>query len=203
MFRGSFGQILNKWTLGSPVSFVGNLVAHGYNLAGKIDNVTYLEGMLALSGPTGDTFEAGHSNELAFTIGHYSFGPKGYKADWRDHLFVHEYGHYIQSQWLSALYFPIIAIPSLCSAARICKVDHDRRWFEVNASKLGSRYFDKRYGSGAPGYKKGDSNYFDLDSFKDERKKSPYENPRFNIVNTQKPYPISGEIYTIWDFLIL
>ena len=113
------------------------------------------------------------------------------------------YGHYIQSQWLSALYFPIIAIPSLCSAARICKVDHDRRWFEVSASKLGSRYFDKRYGSGAPGYKKGDSNYFDLDSFMDERKKSPYKNPRFNIVNTQKTYPISGEIYTIWDFLIL
>lgn len=53
----------------------------------------------------------------AFTIGHYSIGPKNYAADWRDHLYVHEYGHYIQSQRMGLLYFPVVAGPSLLSAA--------------------------------------------------------------------------------------
>lgn len=49
---------------------VGRTVAQAYNIIGKIDNVTYLDGMGALSGATGDCYSA------AFTIGHYSFGPK-------------------------------------------------------------------------------------------------------------------------------
>lgn len=203
MFQGDFLQILNKWTWGSLASFTGNFIAHGYNLMGKVDNVTILDGMAALSGPTGSTYHSdGRANEKAVTIGHYSMGPKGYKADWRDHLFVHEYGHYIQSQQWGPLYFPAIALPSLFSTIGISNIDHDRRWFEINANKLGANYFDKHYGSGAAGYTIGSSDYFDKKTFWNGGD-TPYINPR---LQTQKQFGTklpTNPKYTIWDFLIL
>ncbi|MDE7444023.1 MAG: hypothetical protein K2M65_07685, partial [Muribaculaceae bacterium] len=81
MFQGNIFQIENKWTWGLPNSVVGNIIAHFCNIIGLIDNVTEMDGMLALAGPQG-------SKTSAFTIGHYSFGPENYTADWRDHLFV-------------------------------------------------------------------------------------------------------------------
>ena len=109
MFRGNVWQILNKWTWGGVNSLIGNIVSEGYNTVGYVDGVTSLDGMLALSGAT--------SGGRAFTIGHYSLGPDNYKADWRYHLFVHEYGHYIQSQQWGYFYIPVIAIPGVISAA--------------------------------------------------------------------------------------
>lgn len=203
MFKGNFGQVLNKWTKGLPVSAIGNIVAHGYNFVGGIDNVTVMDGMLALSGATGSTFrDFGIPNEKAFTIGHYSFGPKGYKADWRDHLFVHEYGHYIQSQQWGVFYFPAIGIPSFFSAAGISSINHDKRWFEVNANKLGAKYFDKHYGRGAKGYDADSPNYFDVKSFWNGHK-TLYTNPRRNDHQQLMTSPHTKQTYTIWDFLIL
>ncbi len=184
MFRGNIGQILNKWTWGLLNSMVGNLVSEGYNTVGYVDNVTSLDGMLALSGAT--------SGERAFTIGHYSFGPNGYEADWRDHLFVHEYGHYIQSQQWGYFYIPVIAVPSLISAVHFFPGEHRYKWFEVNASKLGALHFDKKYGRGAPGYVEGDENYFDIESFSTNGKASPYINPRKGTKNTDRYFPLTG-----------
>ncbi|PZR20234.1 MAG: hypothetical protein DI539_11520, partial [Flavobacterium psychrophilum] len=90
LFKGNFGQILSKWTWGSINTVVGNLIGHGANAVGLVRDVTYLEGAVAIAGLTNGEFEA-------FTVGPYIFGPKDFKADWRDHLFVHEYGHYIQN----------------------------------------------------------------------------------------------------------
>lgn len=197
MFKGNFGQVLNKWTWGLVNSVVGNLVAEAYNLVDKVDGVTEMDGMLALAGPMG-------SSGRAATIGHYSLGPEGYTADWRDHLFVHEYGHYIQSQRWGVFYMPAIAIPSVASAAFTSKwsgMKHKERWFEVNASKLGAEYFDEKYGSGAKGYKKGDENYFDVQSFQNAGISSPYSNPRNGTRNRNSFYPTSGTHLVIWDFI--
>lgn len=201
MFRGNFGQICNKWTFGIVNSFVGMRISEIYNTFGKVDGVTYLEGMAALSGAT--------PGSSAMTIGHYSLGPKGYVADWRDHLFVHEYGHYIQTQYMGPLFFPVVALPSLASASFTSSwsgMEHKERWFEVNASKLGARYFDRRYGSGKANYKKDDPNYFDIGSFirlsdKSSRARSPYINPRTGS-NDNYSFPISGSRLIIWDFIL-
>ena len=195
MFRGNFMQIMNKWTWGFVNSFVGNTVAHYCNIIGKVDRVTDFEGMLALSGVS-----PGNS---AFTIGHYSMGPKGYVADWRDHLFVHEYGHYIQSQRMGISYFRLVAIPSLLSAAftsRLSGLDHSDRWFERDANKLSGAYFDKKYGSNAYGYVKGSPDYFDLDAFRNLRE-TEYFNPRDNTKN-MNPRPTSFKRLTFWDFIL-
>ena len=155
--------------------------------------VTNMNGMLALSGVTG--------GGKAFTIGHYSMGPDGYKADWRDHLFVHEYGHYIQTQQLGVFYLPVVAIPSLISASHLFSKDtHRYRWYEVNASKLGAEYFDKRYGRGAEGYTEGSENYFDIKAFQ-TGKGANYINPRTGK-NAQQEHPISGTRHSAWDYLL-
>lgn len=143
---------------------------------------------------------------LLFGVGHYSLSPKGYVADWRDHLFVHEYGHYIQTQYMGPLFFPVVALPSLASASFTSSwsgMEHKERWFEVNASKLGARYFDRRYGSGKDGYEKNNSNYFDIYSFIDTKYHiSPYINPRtLNFVQDHS-YKISGSKFVIWDLIL-
>lgn len=195
MFRGDFIQVLNKWTWNLLPSVVGNIAAHGFNLAGAINNVSSMDGMLALSGPMGE-------RNGAFTIGHYSFGPEGYCATWKDHLFVHEYGHYIQSQRMGVFYFPVVAVPSLLSASGITGTKHDYHWYEIDASKKGADYFDKHYGSGAEGYVKGSPNYFDRDSYENIYYKyplSPYINPRTNSYYQDHNYPTSGTQLNIFD----
>lgn len=110
----------------------------------------------------------------------------------------------IQSQWWGVFYMPAIAIPSVASAAFTSKwsgMKHKERWFEVNASKLGAKYFDKKYGSGAEGYKEGDENYFDVQSFQNAGISSPYSNPRNGTRNRNSFYPISGTHLVIWDFI--
>lgn len=194
MFKGNFGQVLNKITYGLTNSLLGNFVAEAYNIVGKVDGVTELDGMLALSGTT--------NGNSAFTIGHYSFGPDNYKADWRDHLFVHEYGHYIQSQILGPRYLIAIALPSLASAAftsGISGVEHKSRWFEVNASKLGANHFDKKYGSGKVGFSTNNPNYFNKMAFALGTETS-YMNPRTGE-NSDHSKPISGYNIVIWDFI--
>lgn len=93
-----------------------------------------------------------------------------------------------------------IAIPSLASAAFTSKfsgVDHDERWFEVNASRLGAKYFDKHYG----GYETDDENHFDISKFKIGGR-TTYENPRLGISYQDKSFPMSDSTVLFWDFII-
>ena len=192
MIKGNFGQVLNKWTWSYPLSLSGKEIAHALNMAGSVRSVTNMDGMLALSGVTKGT--------SAFTIGHYSFGPENYTATWKDHLFVHEYGHYIQGQIYGGLFIPLIGGPSLMSAMGIGGPQHDKRWFEVDASKKGAKYFDKLYGQGKKGYVKKSKDYFDITSFQDKGE-SPYVNPRTGTLYQDTANPIHGSEHSIWDYL--
>lgn len=192
MFRGNFMQIVNKWTWGFSLSFYGNRLAHGLNMIGRVRNVTDLDGMLALDGVT--------INGAAFTIGHYSFGPKGYEATWQDHAFVHEYGHYMQGQLLGPLYMNLVSIPSLLSQKHIIPGNHYYRWYEIDASRRAAQYFDRKYGRGNANYNSDKpEDFFDINSFVSDRH-SPYLNPRRNTTNQGFESPISGTEFSFWDF---
>ena len=131
------------------------------------------------------------------SIGNYSLGPDNYVADWRDHLFVHEYGHYIQSQIMGITYFKHVAIPSFLSASFIqdwCGVTHSKRWFEVDASRKGMKHF---MGSGDE-----NGNMFDPKKFQNGSS-TEYINPRLNSKEQDGDgYPLKGT-FTIWDLIIL
>lgn len=193
MFKGNSKQILSKWTWGAANSFAGLAVGHTLNLVGRVDRVSDMDGMLALSGVT--------DGEAAFTIGHYSFGPDNYTATWRDHLFVHEYGHYIQSQRVGPYFLPLIGITSAASSElKVGGRPHGTRWFEVNASKLGGNYFDKKYGRGASNYQEDSPDFFDINVFK-KGGITRYINPRTNNYK-QGAHPTSNARHTWWDFFI-
>ena len=211
LFKGSALQVLNKFTWGGVQSLVGNTIGQRLNFIGKVDNVTDMDGMLAIGGIT--------SGSRAFTIGHLSFGPKNYVADWRDHLFVHEYGHYIQSQFLGPSFFVVVGGPSLLSAGPVKKwsgIKHSYRWFEVDASRRGANYFDAKYGSGKVGYTEYDSNFFNRYYFETGRwsqenyhSSDPYQNPRFddpdnpnNSRRQDSKYPTGGAKRDFfWDYI--
>lgn len=38
-------------------------------------------------------------------------------------------------------------------------MEHDERWFEVDASNLGAKHFDRKYGSGNPNYQPNSSEF--------------------------------------------
>lgn len=193
MFKGNFGQVLNKWSWSFPLSFIGNEVAHTLNMAGRVRKVTYLDGMLALDGVT--------NGGQAFTIGHYSFGSKGYEASWKDHAFVHEYGHYIQGQIWGPLYINIVGIPSIISQWHLIPGEHNTRWYEIDASRRGALHFDRKYGKGNSNYNSDKpEDFFDIQSFI-TGDPSPYVNPRRNSNDQGYKNPISGTNVSFWDIL--
>ena len=198
IFKGGFGQVLNKLTWNLPNTLIGNYAGEFLNTIGMVDKVTTLDGGIALSGVTGN-------RESAFTIGAYIFGPKNFEADWRDELFVHEYGHFLQSLDWGALYLPVIGITSGLSSwlgfGATTDDKHMHRWFEIDASRRGANHFDKYYGSGADGYSKGDPNYFDFSSFVTGNN-APYINPRTGKFSGNAPNPISGQRNSWADILI-
>ena len=75
------------------------------------------------------------------------------------------------------------------------------RWFETNASRLGAKHFDMRYGSGAPGYDKNPDDYFNKSIFNKGGWDGTYTNPRTGYVY-QREHPIHGAKSTIWDFIL-
>jgi len=186
-------SVLGKLTWNLPNMIIGNIIGHAVNMMGIADDVSQLDGAVALSRIT----EGGS----AFTIGCYVFGPDNFSADWRDHLFVHEYGHYIQSQWFGPFYLPVIGATSLASAAGLGGDDHRSRWFEVNASHRGSLHFDKFYGKYAEGYEKDSPDYFDIDKFVSGESTS-YINPRYGRRYQGAPHPVSDARFSKWDVII-
>lgn len=177
-------EIISRFTWQLPQTVLGDLIVSTANAFGWVNGVTHNYGMTAVDMGI---------KEGAFTVGYFSAGPNGYKADWRDHLFAHEYGHYIQSQQHGPLYLFTVGFPSLQSAIMQTNNNaprHENRWFEADASYKGAEYFDKYYGSKQAGYVKGDPNYFDKSSFIYGNNPT-YINPRTGSVN-QTTNPISG-----------
>ena len=177
---GRAWEFFSRLTWQLPQTLVGDLMVSAANAFGKVSGVTNGYGMTVVDM---------NSSIGAVTVGFYSAGPSGYKADWRDHLFVHEYGHYVQSQQHGPAYLFSVALPSLQSAAiyTMTGIPHRTRWFEADASYKGSAYFDRYYGSGKEGYTAGSPEFFDKYSFTHDVD-SPYSNPRkrnYNRTNYQ------------------
>lgn len=78
------------------------------------------------------------------------FNPKG------RYLYMHEYGHYLQSKSYGPSYLFAIGLPSLMSAWKsryvmqviinededVSLSTHDLRWYEMNANRRAASYFD-------------------------------------------------------------
>jgi len=109
--------------------------------------------------------------------------------------FVHEYGHYMQSQFLGPLYWGLVAIPSFTATVLGIGPCADYRWFEISANKLAIKHFDKKYGEESENYKKGKiDKYFDKRIFE-----TGYDNSSGNIRLDKGVHPTKGTRYSIYD----
>jgi len=200
IFGGLFATDENKTSLGRAFELTSRfiwqlpqtVVGYGFgdiqNMFGAVNNVTSRYGVTAI--------DSDWLNASAVTLGNYITGSRGFTANWRDHLFVHEYGHYVQSQIYGSIYLFGIGIPSALDLL-FDNLNHDNRWYEAEASRMGGQYFDRFNGPISQNAMNGDD-VFLLDIFYSGGI-TMYENPR-RSTNLQFDYdPIY--IHRADDFL--
>jgi RHS repeat-associated protein len=153
-FLGNFYLDENNWTGGIVQGFLRHtwempqsLIGQGYtqirNTAGNIDRVDYLGGATFATNEN-----AGHRNGIS--LGNYininidneitgSFDERVLS----DPLFMHEYGHTIDSRAFGLSYLFAIGLPSIFSASG--SGDHSTYWTETRANRRAEKYFKKHY----------------------------------------------------------
>jgi hypothetical protein len=117
-------------------TLMGNIVSHFRNMTGQIDNVEINKGSVLVNRKTDETWD-----KWGMTLGSYI---NSKNIDITDDIYLHEYGHTIQSRILGPLYVSRVAIPSIMSAAYAYNIKgdysygnyHDLSWYEVWASRL-------------------------------------------------------------------
>ena len=150
-FIGGLWQGLSRYTWEHPQTVLGNDFSQLRNIFGQVDRVEYLGGA---------TFSINEKSkkEDGISIGNFiNININGkIEGDFTEYvlthpLFMHEYGHYIDSQTFGLTYMLNIAIPSFFSAMSDEKEDgiykHNYRWYEMNANKNANKYFNKHYGN--------------------------------------------------------
>ena len=161
LFKGNFKQIVTRWTWELPQTILGYGYSEFRNLGGFVDHVRYFDGATYVINETG--------KENGITLGSFininSPNPipedNGKFAPYKDPLYMHEYGHYLQSQEYGLGYLFSVGVPSLISAkdagrSIIYNEDlsvnnvntissHRIKWYETSANAKAYNYF-KHYG---------------------------------------------------------
>lgn len=152
-FLGRSWELLSRITWQLPQTIMGETYSIVRNWVGLVDRVEYRFGA---------TFAINEysSKRDGMTLGSYinindkGLMPKddnGKFAPEKDQLYMHEYGHYMQSQIYGWAYVPCIGAPSLVSAMKSKIISgkgyttHSVRWYEMDASRRGKEYFQKYY----------------------------------------------------------
>ena len=153
--KGFFGQlweIASRVTWQLPQTLAGLGYSYTRNIAGKVDRVDYLGGATFLTNENS-------KKHNGITLGNYiNMNIKeSVNTDFttyvtqNDPMYMHEYGHYIDSQKFGFSYLLIIGVLSVFSAGSASQVQgeptgvttHDFRWYERRANKNAAKYFEK------------------------------------------------------------
>lgn len=140
-------QWISRFTLQASQIQAGYTASQGRNLTGGVDNVEYFDGatLVNRNNPKG----GGGMTLSPFILG------TNLEASIDDKTFMHEYGHTIQSAIWEPYY---LLIPALLSGADMLfggqkywswdpgYFRHDIRWYERQANKYASGYFENNYG---------------------------------------------------------
>jgi hypothetical protein len=152
---GQIGEFVSRWTWESLQSLIGNLYSHARNIGGAVDRVDYLGGATFVTNENSE-------NENGVTFGSY-IDINIYdriNTDFEDYvttvnpMYMHEYGHTIDSRYFGISYLFAIGIPSLVSVSKSSQIDSETRgvythnfyWTEMRANKNAKKYFEKYYG---------------------------------------------------------
>jgi RHS repeat-associated protein len=135
--RGDFGQIASKFTWELPQQLAGVTTGVVNNWFGNVRSVSHSEGATLV--------ETQSSGWGGFTLGSVIHAQRGTEASASDNLFVHEYGHYLQSRRVGPLYLPVVGAPSLVSAVVNDYQGHKQFWTERWADRLSERHFSQTH----------------------------------------------------------
>ena len=143
-FMGGLWQGISRHTWEHPQTFIDSDFNQLMNMIGEVDRVEYF------GGATYSTGEGREGSEYGITIGSFIKMKINGKieGDFTEYvlsnpLFMHEYGHYIDSQRMGLTYLINVGLLSLATAN---SSTHKEDWYEMNANKNAERYFRKHYG---------------------------------------------------------
>ncbi|MDR1552838.1 MAG: RHS repeat-associated core domain-containing protein [Prevotellaceae bacterium] len=166
LFQGNPHQIVSRFTWELPQTFIGNEWSHIRNITWQVDKVRYFDGATYV-------INANSKYRMGVTLGSYInidiresydkniYEPNGKFTVINDPLFMHEYGHYIQSQEMGWGYLFEVGLPSFFSAMNSKKnyayrkyswggkaylTSHDVYRKEMAANREAAYYFYIHYG---------------------------------------------------------
>jgi hypothetical protein len=155
LFQGNFGEILSHWTWENIQTNVGLGWSLNRNTFGKVDRVDYFDGATfvtnenSTNGPAvslGNYINADIQGEITGDFDNYVLS---------NPMYMHEYGHMIDSRTFGWSYLFAVGIPSLISADNSKRISgnnpnnlstHDVYWTELRANRRAARYFRRHYG---------------------------------------------------------
>lgn len=149
-------ELLSRFTWQLPQTAIGEYFSLAKNTIGLVDDVEYFRGATYVINE--------HSTEdKGITLGSYiNINDRGGKPvnalgkfdPLLDDLYLHEYGHYLQSQEYGWGYLFNVGLPSLFSAKKSKPIDgyaplttHKLKWYERHANEKASDYFVKKDGA--------------------------------------------------------
>jgi RHS repeat-associated protein len=152
-FKGRVWQLFSRFTWELPQTLVGNTYTHIRNIGGNVDRVDYLGGATFATNEyskrhNGITF----GSYINMNIREEITGDFDAYATTVDPMYMHEYGHTLDSKRWGWFYLPVIATYSGISALFSKKLldapwdTHSGNWSEVRANKRAKKYFEKYYG---------------------------------------------------------
>ena len=156
-FWGKLGQVLSRWTWELPQTIFGLAYSKGRNWAGKVDAVQHYRGATYVINEYGGKHD-GITFGSYININDRNIKPINSNGDFdpmQDGLYMHEYGHYLQSQLFGPLYLFSHGIPSFVDAIKSERIEgannknystHDFYWTEIDANKRAKKYFEENEG---------------------------------------------------------
>jgi hypothetical protein len=134
LLEGDFLQVLSRFTWELPQSSLGFFASHTANMIFHTEKVKGFDGSTVLKQK---------SSFGAITLGNYIIGDNSISARVGNELFMHEYGHYIQSQNNGIFILLQVGIPSIISATFMS--DHRNSMPETSANYHAKKYFKENY----------------------------------------------------------
>lgn len=137
-------QLFSRFTWEVPQTLIGWLFAELRNMVGAVDRVDFIGGATYV---VNEHWQRGGTQGVS--LGNF-ISIDSHGKVFFNHLLMHEYGHYIQSQRWGLLYLLTMGLPSLanCIYDRIHRTDtHDTFYTETSANRNAKKYFKKHYGS--------------------------------------------------------
>ena len=146
MFQGNFKQVFSRLTWESIQTSFGLLFSQINLTIHDVENVDFFHGATYI-------INRNKHYRNGLTLGSYiniqtkTDAPKDKSGNFDptlDPLYMHEYGHYLQSQRIGFGYVPFIGIPSLFSCLLLNKIpgfNHHNFYTEVIANRLANPFF--------------------------------------------------------------